>query len=131
MSDLVMKAGQDGVFAFGPVYRGGDPAQPIDLSIAGTKLWFTVKQHAADTDAAAKVQRTYLASGGGAGITVAGTGDKNTGTIIVPRADVVALALTETVVWSWDLLVEEPGAQQRDEIDSGAFKIRIGISRPA
>lgn len=126
--DLVVFSGRTEVFDLGPVSRpdtvGVD--QPIDLTLAGTKLWFTVKERAGT--AVALIQKTYVAGGASVGIDVVTTGAKNTGTITIAAVDTEAL--TSVSRWVWDLLLEESGGR-RTTLDAGSFKIRVGVGQPA
>lgn len=131
MNDLTVRAARTTILDYGPVTRPdlAGVEQPIDLTLTGTKLWFTVKRHQEDAEASEVFQKTYVAGGAAVGITVVGTGSKNTGTITVDPAD-VSSSPGKTWVGFYDLLLEEPGGR-RSSIDDGAFKVFAVTAVPA
>ncbi len=129
MSDLVVFSGRTEVFDLGPVSRPDTAGvlQPIDLTVAPVKLWFTVKERAGST--VALIQKTWVASGAvSSGIVITATGSKNTGTISIAASETATFADVRRYVW--DLLLEETGGR-RTTLDSGSFKIRVGVGQPA
>lgn len=128
--DLVIYAGREETFDLGPVTRddtNGDP-QAVDLNVAGTKLWFTIRKKVGD--AAAYVEKTWVFGGASDGIAIT-TGASTTvpnGTVTLDETDTDDV--TETVRYPCELLLEEAGAK-RSTIARGTIKIRPSISRPA
>lgn len=134
MRDIVIEAERDVVLNFGPVTRknAAGVAVAIDLSVAATKLWFTVKDDLGDAYADAVLAKTYVAAGSSTGITVttgASTTDPN-GTITIDNTDVVLPDGVDLAVYAWDLTLEEPGSGRRETIDHGPFKVLRPVSDP-
>jgi hypothetical protein len=130
--DIVVEAQRDEVLDFGPITRISDATGlpvGIDLSVAGTKLWFTVKANLDDTYAEALIAKTYVQGGSpdGFAITTPISTDDPNGTITIERT---LLAYDDVLVAWWDLTIEEPGGR-RSTVDGGAFKIRLPVSDPA
>lgn len=130
MRDIVVESYRDAVLLFGPITRRSQDTglqAAVDLSTAGTKLWFTVKAQLTDDDPL--FQKTYVAGVSSNGITVtkASSTDDPNGTIEIARADVAADVLT---TWWWELLIEEPN-DRRSTVERGAFKVVESIANPA
>jgi hypothetical protein len=129
MSDIVVEARRTAVLDFGPITRRsvatGLPVA-IDLSLSGTKLWFTVKAAKSDTYAAAKVKKTYVVGGSADGFAIddATSTDAPNGTITIPASE---LAYDERKSWYFDLTLEEP-AGRKTTVDKGAFKILLPVT---
>lgn len=86
VQDIVLPHGEDRAFFAGPFVQedafGVD--QPVDLTAAGTKMWFTVKQNLADADVDAILQKTEAA---GITLDLPNTADNNWASIEVAAAD--------------------------------------------
>lgn len=133
--DITIEAERDVVLNFGPVTRenAAGVAVAIDLSVASTKLWFTVKESLSDAYADAVVAKTYVASGVSNGITVTTPSSTTApnGTITIDDTEVVLAEGVNRAVYVWDLTLEEPGSGRRETIDHGAFKVLRPVSDPA
>lgn len=96
----------------------------VDLSLGGTKMWFTAKPRKAIPDSPAPaLQKTELA-----GITLnspSSTGNSKA-TIVVLPADTVGILKTTDYVW--DVELEEPGGR-RSTIAEGDWQILGSVTR--
>jgi len=127
---LVIHEGRDETLDFGPITRldsNGDP-QPVDLTLPGTKLWFFAKAFTSDEDADAVVAKTYVQGGGGSGITVDGSGFKNTGTISIAASETENGGTTRRL--AYDLMLED-SVGGKDTIQYGPLTILRSTGRPA
>lgn len=129
MTDIVVEARRTTVLEFGPARRRSEETGawiPVDLSVTGTKLWFTVKANRGDADAI--IEKTYEAGGAADGISVSSpssTTDPN-GTITIDPAD---LAVDQRHSWYWDLtLLEIDG--RLTTVERGAFKVTVPVTVP-
>lgn len=130
MSDIVVEANRTAVLDFGPITRRSSVTGlpiAVDLSLAGTKLWFTAKAAKTDSYANAKIALSYVTGGATDGFVVSkpsSTDDPN-GTITIPKEQLV-----ESAYWYWDLTLEEPDGR-RTTVDEGAFKILLPVTDAA
>ncbi len=131
-SDIVIDSGRSLTVDFGPVVRKDalGVIQPVDLSLDGTKLWFTVKR--APTDAAPVAQQTWERSGGANvadGITVSTMSTLTGFNGFVHVAEGV-LVSDAAAIWSWDLTLQEPSGDT-DTLKRGALKMRPAVTPAA
>lgn len=115
MSDITLTAGETLILDIAPVTRpvvdndGVLGTEPVDLTLADTKLWFEIGD---------AIMKTYGVQGQD-GITIHTGGDKNTGVIEVESS---ATALLTRLRYPWQLKLEEPGG--RDTVlDHGSVYI--------
>jgi hypothetical protein len=113
MTDLAATAGETLLLDLGPLTRVNDAGAtvPVDLTLAGTKLWLTAKRSKTDADAAAVIAKTVGVAGGPGGIAVdtPATTAKNMARATVPAAETAALLETTHLAFEWQL--EEPGGR--------------------
>jgi hypothetical protein len=113
MSDLEATAGETLLLDLGPLTRVNDAGAkvPVDLTLAGTKLWFTAKRKKSDPDADAVIAKTFNVAGGPDGIAIntPASTDKNMARATVPAGDTDDLLETTHLVFEWQL--EEPGGR--------------------
>jgi hypothetical protein len=127
VSDLLQSvAGTDDYFEFGGVTRGPG-GNPIDLTLPGSRIWFTAR---ACLDCTPLVTKTSGVTGGPGGITVDDPTStaKNMLTVTVAAADTEMI--TKTVDLIFDVFLEEPSGR-RSSLFRGEWQVRAAITTPA
>lgn len=123
MSELLSKIGRSAFIEIGPVERAG---VPIDLTLAGTKLWFTAKHEksAADEDAIVRKGNAATTLDGITADDPAST-DNNMATVVIDPED--TLALDEPTDLYWDIVLKEPGGRT-ETLDEGVWKLGLPVT---
>lgn len=127
VSDLVVERGDSLTIRIGPITTRDENGidQPVDLTVAGTKMWVTVKKAYTDTDATAEAQ---LTQGAGIALNDPVTVAKNYATARIPEAtfaDPVEYAERTKLVWDavWELGV------RHERIARGTITVVPSVTR--
>ncbi len=117
MGQLRTYAGRTAYIEIGPVSRAD--GSPIDLTAAGVKLWFTAKRSKSDDDADATVRKGYGVTGlVGITVNLPATVTLNYAIVELPAGEEGLVALADTTILEYDVVLEEGGRRETIEEDS-------------
>jgi hypothetical protein len=120
-STLRVPRGRDAVARFTVTHDGA----AVDLTVAGTKVWFTAKRRKGDAYADAVITKTWVAGGISDGISIEGAAH-NVARVQIDAAD--TLALTASTQLEWDCTLENAGG--RVTVAQGTLRVPLSVSDP-